>query len=71
MAVFTTLITSSLSDMKNNFPEMTFGEILYTIFRKDNLKGKPEGINTSWLLELKDENIYDAIEKAMKSEKEN
>lgn len=64
----TTLIISALHDMKDEFPNMTFGEILYTIFRKTNLKQKPEGTPTSWLLELKDEDVYNAIEIALKNE---
>lgn len=69
MAQFTTLIITSLHDMKESEPDMTFGEILYTVFRKEFLKNKPEDVSTSWLLQLKDEDIYNAIEKAIKEEK--
>ena len=55
--------------MKESEPDMTFGEILYTVFRKEFLKNKPEDVSTSWLLQLKDEDIYNAIEKAIKEEK--
>lgn len=68
MAQYTNLITSALSDMKEEFPDMSFGEILYSIFRKPHLKTKPDGVNTSWLLDLKDEDIYKAIELTIKSE---
>lgn len=70
MAQFTTLIVSALNDMKDSFPDMTFGEILYTVLRKENLNGKPNDASTSWLLDIKDEEYYNAIEKSIKQEKE-
>lgn len=70
MTQFTTLIISSLSDMRDNFPEMTFGEILYTVLRKKNLPSKPDDVSTTWLMSLEDEEIYNAIEKAIKAEKQ-
>lgn len=68
MTQFTTLIISSLSDMRDNLPEMSFGEMMYTVLRKSNLPSKPDDVSTSWLLDLKDEDIYNAIEKAIKAE---
>lgn len=69
MTHFSTLIISAIEDLKVECPEMSFGELLYTIFRKENLKSKPEGTNTSWLLSVKDEDIYNAIEKTIRNEK--
>lgn len=69
MTHFSTLIISAIEDLKVECPEMSFGELLYTIFRKENLKTKPEGISTSWLLSIKDEDIYNSIEKTIRNEK--
>lgn len=70
MAQFTTLIISALGDMRDSFPQMTFGEILYTLLRKNYIPTKPDGVNTSWLLNIKDEDFYNAIEKVIKNEVE-
>lgn len=70
MAQFTTLIITALNDLKNVYPEMSFGELLYSILRRENLPAKPEDVNTSWLLSLKDSDIYNSIEQIIKTEQE-
>lgn len=39
--------------------------------RKNNMPEKPDNVNTSWLLELTDEQIYNAFETTLKSLKMN
>ena len=70
MEQYTTLIISSLRDLKEKSPEMSFGEMLYTIFRKKSFPTKPEGVDTTWFLSLNEEDIYNAVEKAIKLETE-
>ena len=67
MSQYTTLIIHSLKNIRDGFPDLTFGEILYSVMRKNNMPEKPDNVNTSWLLELTDEQIYNAFETTLKS----
>lgn len=67
----TTLIIQSIEDLHEKLPNLTFTELLYTVFRKANFKEKPRGVNTGWLLEIDDQDIYEAVEEAIKKEREN
>lgn len=68
MTQYTTLIISALDDVRDKFPDLTFGELLYTIFRKEHFVNKPDDVKTSWLLQNVDEDIYNSIETILKSE---
>lgn len=61
-----TLIISSLRDFQKTFPDMTFGEIMYSFLRQNNLAGK----TLKDIRELSDESIYESIEKSIKFEQE-
>lgn len=61
-----TLIVSSLRDFQKTFPNMTFGEIMYSFLRNENSPVK----NLKDIRELSDESIYESIEKALKYEQE-
>ena len=67
MSQYTTLIIHSLKNIRDGFQDLTFGEILYSVMRKNNMPEKPDNVNTSWLLELTDEQIYNAFETTLKS----
>jgi hypothetical protein len=61
-----TLIISSLKDFQKTFPDMTFGEIMYSFLRQNELTGKTlKDIRT-----LSDEDIYQSIEKSIKYEQD-
>lgn len=53
------LIEKKLTELRKENPELTFGEVLYSVLRKQ----KPEGISLGWLLDIEDKNFYTAIEK--------
>lgn len=61
-----TLIISSLRDFQKTFPDMTFGEIMYSFLRQNQLMGK----TLKDIRELSDESIYESIEKSIKFEQE-
>lgn len=65
------LIKQKLIEFSEEAPDMSFGEILYSILRKSNLKSKPEGVITSWLLKIDDTEFYTALEKAIEGEVKN
>ena len=58
----------AMTDFSNNFPEMSLGEIMYSILREVNT-GKKIG-SISELLEIDDKSMYLAIEKAVRDERE-
>ena len=47
MSQYTTLIIHSLKNIRDGFPDLTFGEILYSVMRKNNMPEKPDNVNTS------------------------
>ena len=67
---YSTLIISSLKDFQTTFPEMTFGEVLYSFLRQGVSGAQiPEGCLNP-IRALSDEVIYEAIEKTIKIEQE-
>ena len=67
---FKPLILQKFKEMVNESSEMSFGEVLYTVLRKSALKSKPEDARTAWLLDIKDEDFYTALEKTIELEKQ-
>lgn len=65
-ASYGTLIISSLRDFQRTFPDMSFGEIMYSFLRQNDLTGK----TLSEIRELSDESIYKSIEKSIKFEQD-
>lgn len=53
-----------------NYPELSFGEIMYSFLRKECLKVRPDNINNSWMLNVSDKEFYKAIECAIETEVE-
>lgn len=60
------LIISSLMDFQKTFPNMTFGEIMYSFLRQNELSGQ----TLRDIRKLSDEEIYQAIEESIKYEQE-
>ena len=63
------LIKIKLEELMDEASDLSFGEILHSFLRKSMLDEKPEEKVTAWLTEIKDEEIYTALEKAIKFEK--
>lgn len=61
-----TLIISSLKDFQKTFPDMSFGEIMYSFLRQNDLSGK----TLQEIRILSDEDIYQSIEKSIKYEQD-
>jgi hypothetical protein len=61
-----TLIISSLKDFQITFPEMSFGEIMYSFLRQNELSGK----TLQDIRALSDQEIYQSIEKSIKFEQD-
>jgi hypothetical protein len=61
-----TLIISSLKDFQTTFPNMSFGEIMYSFLRQNDLSGK----TLQEIRALSDEEIYQSIEKSIKYEQD-
>jgi len=64
------LIIEKLKMLEKLLPEYSFGELLYTILRKKNLKNKGEKFDTTWLRSISDKEFYTSIEKAIENEPE-
>jgi hypothetical protein len=64
------IIALKLTEVVNKSPDLSFGQILYSIFRKKNLENRPfEGSKeTKWLLEMNDEDFLRAIENHTRNE---
>lgn len=60
------LIVSSLKDFQTTFPDMTFGEIMYSFLRQNNLTGQ----TLKDIRDLSDEKIYKSIEESIKYEQD-
>lgn len=65
-ASYGTLIISSLRDFQKTFPDMSFGEIMYSFLRQNELAGK----SLTDIRDLSDESIYKSIEKSIKFEQD-
>lgn len=59
------LAIETLKKLIREYPDYSMGEILYSFLRLVN-EGEPVG----WMLELTDDNIYKALEKSLRDEKE-
>lgn len=63
------LIIEKLDKLTTIASDLSMGEVLYEILRsKHHLSKKPEGVDTSWLVNLSDEDIFTAIERTIAQE---
>lgn len=66
---YSTLILTSLRDFQETLPHLTFGEIMYSLLREvKDFNGDLQCLKA--IREVSDEKIYDAVEKAMRTEQE-
>lgn len=67
---FAPIIIERLKVLRKVAPDLTFGDILYSILRDANLQIpiKKEGIN--WLRQITDEQYYKSIERLMIEEEQ-
>lgn len=63
------LIKDKLDELSKSAPDLSFGELLYSILRKPILVQKPTSANIAWLLDIENKDFYTALEKAMEVEK--
>lgn len=64
------LFIKRLTELMETHPNYSIGECLYSIFRKECLKQKPNEAKTSWLLNISDRDFYGAAEHSINIEKE-
>ena len=65
------LIKKSLGDTLDSFPDLTVGEIFYSFLRPKVLQSTDTDLSmeyVKWLKDLKDEDIYFALERFSKQE---
>lgn len=66
--VYKSLFIKRFTELSEKHPEYSIGECLYSVFRRECLRVKPQGVNTSWLLNIKDKELYGASEHAINME---
>ena len=62
------LVLNKFKEFSKDFTEYTFGQLVHSILTK--MEDKPSNSKMGWLLELKDDEVYTAIEKSIEFEKE-
>lgn len=63
------LFIRKLDEFIQEHKEYSIGECLYSMLRRETLKSKPNGVDTSWLMDISDRDMYGAIEHAIEIEK--
>ena len=61
------LLINKFKEFEEEFPNYTFGELMYSMFTHSNIKGK---IVKSDFLKVTDQDFYTMIEKAIEKEKD-
>ena len=59
-----------LRELRELSPDLSFGEILYSLLRPANLEGKPEEAPIAWLMDIDDFDYFNAITKLIEEETE-
>lgn len=65
---YKSLAAHGLKELIDMTPDMSFGEVLYSVLRKQNLSSRPSLENTYWLTQISDEDFFHATERAIKDE---
>ena len=65
-------IVDKLADLCKEYPNYSFGEILFSVLRKQSMRTKPTPGNEDilWIREIEDNEFLTACEKALDTEKE-
>jgi|TARA_B110000908_G_C10233467_1_gene441890 hypothetical protein len=64
------MILTELKDSIRESSDLSFGEILYSILLKNNLKSKPDDSQIGWLRDIPDADFYTSVQNFIKNEKE-
>lgn len=62
------LILMKLRELRELSPDLSFGEILYSLLRPAHLKGKPEEVPIAWLMDIDDFEYFNAVTKLIEEE---
>ena len=60
------LAERKLKEMMTLSEDYSLPEILYTVLRQKYLTKKPSHVDTRWLLDISDQEVYQALERACK-----
>lgn len=64
------MVVTELKETVREVSDFSFGEILYSILLKSNLKSKPKDVKIGWLRDIPDADFYSAIQAFRKKEQE-
>ena len=62
------IIVNRLDALVQISGDLSLGELLYEVCRRKNMPTKPESTNTTWFLDISDNEFFKAIEKVIKNE---
>lgn len=65
---YTPLILKKIQELSNQFPEYSFGDLLYTILREKYVGEVQDRKSSGWIREVSDQKFYTAVENAIKKE---
>ena len=63
-------ILVKLQELHRTSPDLSFGDILYSILRKPILKETPDDLSNHWLREIDDHIYFNAVSRLIKEELE-
>lgn len=64
------IFLEKLKELMVESPDLTLGDIIYSILRKPMLKETPEDANIIWLREVSDFDFFNSVSRLIKEEKE-
>lgn len=67
---YTPLIVAKIRELKKNSPDLSFGDILYSILREPMLRVTPKDANIAWLRDVSDFDFFNSITRLQEEEAE-
>ena len=64
------IFLEKLRELMVESPDLTLGDIIYSILRKPMLKETPEDANIIWLRDVSDFDFFNSVSRLIKEEKE-
>ena len=64
------IFLEKLKELMVESPDLTLGDIIYSILRKPMLKETPEDANIIWLRDVSDFDFFNSVSRLIKEEKE-
>lgn len=64
------LILLKLKELRELSPDLTFGEMIYSILRPANLESAPEDVKIAWMMEIDDLDFFNSVSKLIVEEQE-